>query len=79
MEYRRLKVSMPSTRNRFDLNTDGLHFRRQLPRDRFLLSRDCSAYLLIATGSRTPIAGTVLPTTAAIWRTCVINSSNWSG
>jgi len=36
-------------------------------------------YLLTATGSRTPIAGTVLPTTTAIWRTCVINSSNWSG
>lgn len=33
-------------------------------------------YLLVATGSRTPIAGTVRPTTAAIWRTWSINVSN---
>ncbi len=33
-------------------------------------------YLLTATGSRAPSAGTVRPTTAAIWRTCTISSSN---
>jgi hypothetical protein len=36
-------------------------------------------YLLTATVSLIPIAGTVLPTTAAIWRTWTISSSNWSG
>ncbi len=36
-------------------------------------------YLLTATVSRAPIAGTVRPTTAAICRTWSINSSNWSG
>ena len=35
-----------------------------------------TAYLLTATVSLAPIAGTVLPTTAAIWRTCTISSSN---
>jgi|SRR5579864_2234783 len=37
------------------------------------------SYLLTAAVSRTPIAGTVFPTTAAIWRTCDISTSNWSG
>ena len=40
------------------------------------LSTILERYLLTATGSRTAIAGTVRPTTAAICRTCIISSSN---
>ena len=38
--------------------------------------RTPGSYLLTPTGSRTPIAGTVRPTTAAICRTCSISVSN---
>jgi len=46
------------------------------PKVTTMISHASASYLLTATVSLTPISGTVLPTTAAIWRTCFINSSN---
>ena len=41
-----------------------------------VLRRRKKSYLLTMAGSLTSMAGTVLPTTGAIWRTCFMSSSN---
>ncbi len=51
--------------------------RRLINVDMFdALHRGVRGHLLTDAVSRTPISGTVFPTTAAIWRTCSIKTSN---